>query len=511
MKFPTGIRARLIAGIVVVTAAAMGFVGVLSISALKNSAYYSKVFEAARLARVVSSALNDPAYAGGGYAAAGRAKAIMRDSGMSSIHVTGPAGEVILSEGKLPSDPGTPIIIEDGVSIYRVSDGNEDFIYAKVGVPMQSMGRAANSGGFQTAFTLSMSDTDSYLARMKWFLAAYALAFSVIIIGFGAYFLSLLVVSPVKRLEAAAKRISGGELDVRASIEGRDEIASLGAAFNAMATRLAEEIRRLEGVNSELIGAREELLRAETLAAMGRLAAGVAHEIGNPLGAISGYVGLLKKDIKDERCKEMLVRAEKEIHRIDSVVKEFLELARPSARPASKVDVNASVEETVALFKAHKDFERTRVEFALKEGLPPVIINEEKLRQVFINLLLNAAWATGFDGVITITSALGGGPEAVPSVPEGGRRRTDSVFGGAGTGGDMVIVSFKDTGRGIGKDDLERVFEPFFSTREGGGGLGLFVSQGIIKSYGGRIEAESAIGRGSVFRVILPVGEKGRK
>ena len=90
------------------------------------------------------------------------------------------------------------------------------------------------------------------MARMKWFLAAYALAFSVIIIGFGAYFLSLLVVSPVKRLEAAAKRISGGELDVRASIEGRDEIASLGAAFNAMAARLAEEIRRLEGVNSEL-------------------------------------------------------------------------------------------------------------------------------------------------------------------------------------------------------------------------------------------------------------------
>ncbi|MEK7313421.1 MAG: ATP-binding protein, partial [Deltaproteobacteria bacterium] len=498
MKSYMGIRARLIAGIVVVTAAAMGFVGVLSISALKNSAYYSKVNEAARLARVVSSVLNDPAYAGGEYAAAGRVKAIMRDAGMTSIYVTGPAGKVILSEGKLPGDPGIPIIAEEGVRIYRVSNGNEDFIYAKVGDGAGVLAPGgAGRGGFQAAFTISMSDTDSYLARMKWFLAAYALAFSVIIIGFGAYFLSLLVVSPVKRLEAAAKRISSGELDVRASIEGYDEIASLGAAFNAMATRLAEEIRRLEGVNSELIGAREELLRAETLAAMGRLAAGVAHEIGNPLGAISGYVGLLKKDIKDEHCKEMLVRAEKEIHRIDRVVKEFLELARPSARPASEVDVNASVGETVALLKAHKDFERTRVEFALKEVLPPVIINEEKLRQVFINLLLNAAWATGGQGVITITTAL----EAVPSVPEGGRRRSDSVFGGApastpcgAISRDTVIVSFKDTGRGIGKDDLERVFEPFFSTREGGGGLGLFVSQGIITHYGGRIEAESKEG-----------------
>ena len=217
MKSYMGIRARLIAGIVVVTAAAMGFVGVLSISALKNSAYYSKVFEAARLARVVSSVLNDPAYAGGEYAAAGRVKAIMRDAGMTSIYVTDPAGKVILSEGKLPGDPGIPIIAEEGVRIYRVSNGNEDFIYAKVGDGAGVLAPGgAGRGGFQAAFTISMSDTDSYLARMKWFLAAYALAFSVIIIGFGAYFLSLLVVSPVKRLEAAAKRISSGELDVRA-------------------------------------------------------------------------------------------------------------------------------------------------------------------------------------------------------------------------------------------------------------------------------------------------------
>ncbi|MFZ3071720.1 MAG: ATP-binding protein [Thermodesulfobacteriota bacterium] len=492
MRFSMGIRARLMSAIVVVTAAAMGFVGVLSISALTNSAYYLKVNEAMKLAKMVSSVLNDPAYARGERHTTERVKTLMRDAGMTAIYATGPGGKVFLSEGRLPKDPGTPIIVEQGVRLYRVSDGGEDFIYASVG-----------DGAGRAAFTLSMSDTDSYLKRMKWFLAAYALAFSIIIIGFGAYFLSLLVVNPVKRLEAAAKRISGGELDVRASIEGRDELASLGTAFNAMAERLEDEIKRLESVNSELIGAREELLRAETLAAMGRLAAGVAHEIGNPLGAISGYVELLKKDISDEHAKEMLVRAEKEISRIDRIVKEFLELARPPARPASDVDINASLKETAALLRAHKDFERVKIEFALKETLPPVIINEEKLRQVFINLLLNAAWATDFEGVITITTGL----QSASRLLGHGRRRSDAGLSGATPPRDMVFVSFKDTGRGIGKDDLERVFEPFFSTRIGGGGLGLFVSQGIITHYGGRIEAESIPGSGSVFRVILPAKE----
>jgi signal transduction histidine kinase len=160
-----------------------------------------------------------------------------------------------------------------------------------------------------------------------------------------------------------------------------------------MAGRLEDEIKSLERVNLELITMQEELLRSSTLAAVGRLAAGIAHEIGNPLGALNGYLEILSKGPLDQaEQKEMIERAGRESERIDSIVRDFLEVARPAKRAAVKVDLNALLQETISALSVRADFNGVSASVAFGE-VPPVMADEGKLRQVFSNLLINAAQA----------------------------------------------------------------------------------------------------------------------
>jgi two-component system NtrC family sensor kinase len=246
---------------------------------------------------------------------------------------------------------------------------------------------------------------------------------------------------------------------------------------------------------TEYKDAQERFAQAEKLAAIGTLAAGVMHEINNPLATIAACAESLQLRLKEleESGKEVPAEAadylaivDQEVHRCKRIVNGLLEFSRPKPAVKELVDVNDVIERTLFLLKHHATFKKMEVELELDRSLGPIVFgNPEQLIQVFMALLLNATDAMEERGRISLRT-----------------RGTDGKNPGA-------IAEVSDEGHGIKRPDLQKVFEPFFTTKPPGRGtgLGLSICYGIIAEHGGRIEVESKVGRGSTFRIILPRGE----
>jgi two-component system sensor histidine kinase HydH len=247
---------------------------------------------------------------------------------------------------------------------------------------------------------------------------------------------------------------------------------------------LEESYKKLQSQADLIIGIEEQLRRTERLSALGELSAVLAHEIRNPLGSIRGTAEILRDDFRPgDRKYEFLEILIKEADRLNRVVEDFLNLARPIQMERETCDLMAELKEVVALVAGESTLRGVRLELA-PATVPPVRGDREKLRQVFLNLILNGVQATGRGGSLTITAA------------------RHSVDEGAPVG---VELTFTDTGAGIDQAVLPRIFEPFFTTKKEGTGLGLAITQKIIESHGGSIEVESTLGKGTTFRVKLPV------
>ena len=239
----------------------------------------------------------------------------------------------------------------------------------------------------------------------------------------------------------------------------------------------------------------QQVSHSEKLAAVGQLAAGVMHEINNPLATIGACVEALSLRVEDipelERAghEEYLRIIESELARCKSIVDGLLDFSRPKTRIKKACEVNQVVEDALFLVKHHDKFRRITLERDLAEGLPAVDGNAEQLIQVFLSLMMNAIDAMEGKGVLTVRT--------YPS-PE----RSDDV-----------IIEFHDTGGGIPREDLPKIFEPFWTTKlpGQGTGLGLSICYGIVQEHGGRINVESQLGQGSVFQVTLPVGGAGEE
>jgi len=526
MKISLGIRTQLIAAVVIMTLAAIGFIGVLSVSLVQNNALTGRVHEASRVGSLLRVSLEEffvQGSSGGLRVSQGdlqeRSMRLMRSASISALRIKDGKGKVVFSFGPAPDgklraatgEPSRALFFDDGIKISSVGEfgwlkGPGRLLYVEVAQ------KPGTKRLFTASFTLSLYDISSHLSSMRTFIIIFGIVDSIIIIALGLYFLSAIVMRPIRRLEGAAARIAGGDLAVRAEVVSDDEIGSLARRFNTMADKLGTEIARLERLNVELRDTQAELLRAGALAAVGSLAAGLAHEIGNPLGAVSGYVDILGKggESKEEQA-DILKRTNKELGRMDSILREFLDLARPRRDEPGEVDINALIEETALMFGHHSKGRGVTVEMDLNKDLSPVIIDEGRLRQVFTNLLLNAADAMGGSGIIKVESRLiEDTVNAFGDALTGGRVRRDDPdksLALARKKRGAVAVSFIDSGCGIKAEDAERVFDPFFTTKEPGSGtgLGLFVSASVMKACGGTIEVESEQGRGSRFRVIIPL------
>lgn len=225
------------------------------------------------------------------------------------------------------------------------------------------------------------------------------------------------------------------------------------------------------------------ILHSEKLAALGRLAAGVAHEIRNPLTSISSFVQILMEKAEDDFTRDSLSTIYYHIQRISEIVGQMSKLSKLPDMNIREHDINRIIAASLDIVKYDNKLKDVKIEKELAEGLPLVQVDENYLQQVFINLMLNAA-----DAIEN-----GKGAITVRSVKEG----------------DSVTVSFKDTGIGMTEECMINIFDPFFTTKETGTGLGLPISYEIVKKLGGSIEVKSGSGEGSIFSVILPVKESG--
>jgi signal transduction histidine kinase len=326
---------------------------------------------------------------------------------------------------------------------------------------------------------------------------ALALFVSVAVAIAAAALLVRSVGRPVDRLLSAADSLGRGAAGDLPVLEPPGETSGHGlsraaVAFERVAAalvsergRLAEKVAELERANADLVAARESLLRAERLATLGRLASGIAHEVGNPLGAITGYVELARDRLTSgdgATTDDFLARIGEEAQRIDRIVRDLLDLARPADAVLGAVDLAAPIEAALRLARVQARFRSVEVAVALPAPLPRILADERRLSQVFLNLLLNAGDAMGGAGKVSVEAAV-----------EGTR----------------VAVRVADTGPGIAPADLPRVFEPFFSTKGAGKGtgLGLAISQGLVESFGGELLAANGAGAGAVFTLILRAAE----
>jgi signal transduction histidine kinase len=315
----------------------------------------------------------------------------------------------------------------------------------------------ASIGEFQQG--VSALQTSAY--RWTIFFVLFAPLLAVVV---GAYVLRS-VARPVARLQLGAARLAGGDLDTRIDIDTPDEFGALARQFNAMTAALKEHQQRL--------------VQSEKLAGIGRLAAGVAHEINNPLAVILGYAKLLGRKADGAAAEDLQV-IEDETLRAKLIVDGLLDLSRPLSIEPEPVNLRALCDEAVARLR----------ETRLLEGLAVAVSGEgrveghpQKLRQVVLNLVKNAAEAAGSGGLVEVL---------VEGAPGGAR------------------IAVRDSGPGLSEEARAKLYEPFFTTKDAGTGLGLAVSQGIVRAHGGQIEVESLPAGGAQFVVRLPAVPPGR-
>ena len=278
-----------------------------------------------------------------------------------------------------------------------------------------------------------------------------------------------LVVRPVADLVEGTRRVIEGDLGVTIPFIGRHELGTLAKTFNEMTRTLADTQR--------------QLTQADKLASVGRLAAGVAHEINNPLTGVLSYASLLRKRLDGDvaACEDLDVIV-RETVRCRGIIRELLDFARPAAPARKPMDLNDVVRRSVSVVMTQLTLNRVDLSLNLAEALPTAQADPNQIQQVVVNLLLNAA-------------------DSIDA--EGGSIRASTRLGPASA----IEFLLEDSGRGIAPEDLPRIFEPFFTTKGSHGtGLGLAVSWGIVEAHGGTLEVQSEPGRGTQFTLRLPTG-----
>jgi signal transduction histidine kinase len=262
---------------------------------------------------------------------------------------------------------------------------------------------------------------------------------------------------------------------------------------------LQHSLEELEKANNDLKNAQHEMIRAEKLASVGRLSAGLAHEIGNPIGIVLGYLDLLKSRPKlkdDDVGQDFLKRAQDEINRINTVIRQLLDFSRSSSVDAKNISMHDLVREVVAMMSGQPFMSEISIDCQFDDIVNTVNIDSDQIRQVLINLIINAADSikasekTDKEGTIRIVS------ELIPAHERSGVNDQS-----------MFVLKVIDNGTGISNDHIEFIFDPFFTTKEPGKGtgLGLSVSYMIIEQAGGKIIAKSEIGQGTTMLIYLPL------
>ncbi|MBA4371650.1 MAG: hypothetical protein C0402_02175 [Thermodesulfovibrio sp.] len=317
------------------------------------------------------------------------------------------------------------------------------------------------------------------------------LASLVIVIVIGALInarLAATIAAPIREIRKFAERVAGGDFSKTLEVKGSQEFISLADALNLMAVKLKDTVSSLELAIQNLHDKQGQLVEAEKLASLGRIAAGVAHEINNPLAIINEKAGLMQDllAISSDFEQKKSITAQIEgitgsVNRCRTITHRLLGFARRMDITIEPMNLNEAIRETIAFLKTDILTKAARLDLNLAEDLPEIRSDKIQLEQVFLNLIKNAVDAVAAGGEITITTS----------------RKDEGA----------VQVFISDNGSGIPKDKLNHIFEPFFTTkgRDKGTGLGLFVSHAIVRKLGSRIQVQSEVGKGTTFTLDIPI------
>ncbi len=335
-------------------------------------------------------------------------------------------------------------------------------------------------GGIRLGFNLKPLFDEMKAATFR----ALGISAGIFLIGLLIIFgIAMRMTKPIEQLTQAAKHIEQGDLQYRVGLKRSDEIGNLAAAFDQMAERLMNRERELRQSQSLI-------RRADRLSSLGMLTAGLAHEIRNPLVAIRTFTQLLPERYQDmEFRNNFQVLALKEVDRICGLISDLLSFARPSPPNVSAEDVNEIVESIVRILETEAKEKEIQMSPRLAADLPKIFIDKEQIKQVSMNVILNALQSIEGRGVVEVFTRL---------------------FTKNGTE-QYVQIEVRDSGAGIPEKDLEDIFNPFFTTKKDGSGLGLSISHQIVQEHGGYIVVESQVGKGTTFFINLPLGQAGRR
>jgi two-component system, NtrC family, sensor kinase len=373
--------------------------------------------------------------------------------------------------------------------------------YLIISTPFSGTHDAAAGG----TLVYSMDDIYSTLRSSNKFVAVYLVVNCFVLLILWFYRFSRLIFRPVQKIIKIAKEYTNSDSIQFAPDKRYFEFSELSNALNRMVLRIETDkeklktsLTMLQKTNAELKAAQSEMMRAEKLASIGRLSAGIAHEIGNPIGIVLGYLGLLRNRVclqNDSAAQDYITRSESEINRINEIIRQLLDFSRTSAIQPCKISIHELVRDVVTVMTEQPLMRHIKIEHDLSSPRDTVYADYNLMRQVMINLMINAADSIAvssnpLNGKITISTLL------ITDTHE-------SAIGCSPTLKLMVV----DNGMGIAARDFDYIFDPFYTTKEPGKGtgLGLSVSYTIVEQAGGLIFADSEIGKGTMMAILLPL------
>ncbi len=375
--------------------------------------------------------------------------------------------------------------------------------YLAVGVPIKSSGQALSSGSFALVFSLSPLYQSIRDSQRVVYVYIFVNVLILSVIGFFRFV--KLTVKPLERLVSLTDSYSEKDgVPLFISREG-DEFGQLSVALNKMMQRIENDrqeliatVDSLKNANQKLHDTQREMIQAEKLASVGRLAAGLAHEIGNPVSIVQGYIELIGQEhLTQEEMRDFASRADQELQRISGLIRQMLDLARSSSGNCQVVHFQKVIDELVEVVRAQPMMSGIKIISIKNDDFDQVWCDSDQLRQVLLNCLINAV-----DAIAALEDDRQGEIEIISKTVVGNKQVESS---------DILTVMIKDNGVGIVAEKLDTIFDPFFTSKEigKGTGLGLFVSHSIVERFGGRMRAESVKREGATIIIELPLYKSG--
>jgi signal transduction histidine kinase len=329
------------------------------------------------------------------------------------------------------------------------------------------------------SITGSLATVDRVIINQMIFFVLSVVLFSL----FFSYIVIRLIDDPLKRMMDTIKEIEQGDLSRKVDVKSDDIIGMLTVKFNDMVASIRDSKDALDNVH------KTEMKGASQLALIGEIASGIAHEIKNPLACISGALQVIQGDMDDKNDHKPIIKEVlSQVNRLDNTVKRILEFAKPAKAQKSLIDVGQLIEEIAIFITQYANQKAIRVDLTHDNEIKVIIADGKALKQVLLNICLNGIEAMKDNNVLRISTAM--------------KIRKDT-----GREKWFIEITIADTGGGISEENLTKIFNPFFTTKEKGTGLGLSISLQIIEDHDGFIEVESAVGAGTTIRIALPAHE----